>query len=72
VQTAGFRAKGITVSWQAPEAVIGRADLDDESRMVLFADPAALVDYELADKEVTAIKSIDAERLDACASILRR
>ena len=60
------------MSRQVLESIIGRAILDEEFRLALFADPdAALVGYELTDIEVGAIKSIDAESLDACAAILR-
>lgn len=55
------------MSRQVLEAVIGRAILDEEFRLALFADPeAALVEYELTEVEMVAIKSVDAESLDAC------
>ena len=50
------------------EAVIGRAIVDQEFRMELFANPtAALAGYELSDTEVAALWSVDAESLDGCA-----
>lgn len=50
------------------EAVIGRAIVDQEFRMELFADrAAALAGYELTEAEVAALRSVDAESLDACA-----
>jgi hypothetical protein len=56
------------MSWQALEAVIGRAILDEGFRLALFADPeAALTGYELTEDELKALKSVDAETLDACA-----
>ena len=58
----------VIVSQQALEAVIGRAILDQAFRMALFADPeAALADYQLSEGEFAALKSVDAEALDACA-----
>ena len=55
------------------EAVIGRAILDQEFRMALFADPtAALAGYELTEAEVAALRSVDAESLDACGNWLTR
>jgi len=52
------------------EAVIGRAILDQEFRMELYANPTAtLAGYELTEAEVTALRSVDAESLDACGSI---
>jgi hypothetical protein len=55
------------------EAVIGRAIVDQEFRMELFAHPtAALAGYELSEMEVAALRSVDAESLDACAGIGRR
>lgn len=57
------------MSQQALQAVIGRAILDVEFRFALFADPeAALADYELTASELTALKSVDAEILDACGN----
>ena len=54
------------------EAVIGRAVTDEAFRLLLFADPdAALAGYELTQAEVVALKSVDAERVDACAAMLR-
>lgn len=55
------------------EAVIGRAILDQEFRMELFADrAAALAGYQLTEAEVTALRMVDAESLDACGSGLTR
>ena len=55
------------------EAVIGKAILDQEFRMALFADrAAALAGYELTEAEVTALRMVDAESLDACGGIGRR
>lgn len=52
------------------EAVIGRAILDQEFRMVLFSDrAAALAGYELSEAEVAALRSVDAESLEACGGI---
>jgi hypothetical protein len=57
------------VSRQALEAVIGRAILDVEFRTALFADPdSTLVDYQLTAVELAALKSVDAESLDACGA----
>jgi hypothetical protein len=57
----------------ALEAVIGRAILDEEFRLALFADPeAALVEYELTEAEMAALKSVDAESLDGCSNSLGR
>ena len=61
------------MSRQTLEAVIGRAILDEEFRLALFADPeAALVEYELTEDEMAALKLVDAESLDACANGLGR
>ena len=55
------------------EAVIGRAIVDPEFRLALFADPtAALAGYELVKEEIMVLRSVDAESLDACAGIGRR
>lgn len=55
------------------EAVIGRAIVDQEFRIALFANPpAALAGYELTEAEVAALRSVDAESLDACGSGLAR
>lgn len=52
------------------EAVIGRAIVDQEYRMELFANPtAALAGYELTEAEVAALRTVDAESLDGCASM---
>jgi hypothetical protein len=57
------------MSREALEAVIGRAIMDAEFRLALFADPdAALAPYELSEGEVAALKMLDAESLDAFAS----
>jgi hypothetical protein len=62
-----------TVSRKALEAIIGRAVLDDEFRLLLFADPnSVLTGYYLTKAELASVKSVDAESLDACAKILRR
>ena len=61
------------MSRPALEAVLGRTILDEEFRFALFAGPeTALVEYELTEDELAALKSVDAESLDACAAILRR
>lgn len=61
------------MSQQALEAVIGRAILDEAFRLALFAEPeAALVDYELTEDEVAALKRVDAESLDACAYSIKQ
>ncbi len=61
------------MSQQALEAVIGRAIMDEEYRLLLFSDPnAALGDYDLTDAEMTALRSVDAESLDACAHNIGR
>ena len=60
------------MSRQALEAVIGRAILNEQFRLDLFEDPeTALAKYELTEDEVAALKSVDAETLDACADILK-
>jgi hypothetical protein len=57
------------VSRQALETVIGKAVLDVEFRIAFFADPdSALAGYELTEEEVAALKSVDAESLDACGA----
>jgi len=59
------------VSQQALEAVIGRAVIDEEFRLRLFADPEAALDgYALTEGEVAALKRVDAESLEACGSRL--
>jgi hypothetical protein len=61
------------MSREALEAVIGRAVMDAEFRLALFADPdAALAPYELGAGEAAAIKMMDAESLDAFARESRR
>lgn len=53
------------------EAVIGRAIVDQEFRMDLFADrTVALAGYELTEAEVAALRLVDAEGLDACANYI--
>lgn len=55
------------------EAVIGRAIVNQEFRMALFANPlAALAGYELTEAEVAALRLVDAESLDACGGGLAR
>jgi hypothetical protein len=62
-----------SVSRQVLEDVIGRAILDSEFRLKLFADPdSILAGYELTSAELAALKSIDAESLDACADGIGR
>lgn len=59
------------MSRQTLEAVIGRAILDEEFRLALFADPeAALAEYELTADEMVALKWADAESIDVCAVML--
>ena len=61
------------MSREALEAVIGRAVINEEFRLALFADPdAALAGYALTEREVAALKRMDAESLDACAHSIRR
>lgn len=61
------------MSRQALETTVGRAILDVEFRISLFADPdSALANYDLTEVELAALKSIDAEGLDACGAILTR
>jgi len=61
------------MSREALEAVIGRAVIDEEFRLALFADPdAALAGYELTEDELAALKMMDAESLDACAGKVGR
>lgn len=57
------------MSRQALEAIIGKAILDVEFRIALFADPDfALAEYNLTKMERAALKSVDAESLDACGA----
>jgi hypothetical protein len=50
------------------EAVIGRAIVDQEFHMQLFAYPtAALAGYELTEAEVVALRLVDAESMYVCA-----
>lgn len=47
---------------------MGRAIIDTEFRLLLFADPdSALAGYNLTEAELAALKSVDAENMDACA-----
>ena len=56
------------MSRDALEAVIGRAVIDEEFRLALFADPdSALAGYALTDGELAALRTLDAENLDAFA-----
>jgi hypothetical protein len=56
------------MSREALEAIIGRAVIDVEFRLALFADPdSALAGYDLTEGELTALKTLDAESLDAFA-----
>ena len=56
------------MSRDALEAVIGRAVIDEEFRLALFADPdSALAGYELTEAELAALRTLDAENLDAFA-----
>jgi predicted DNA-binding protein (UPF0251 family) len=48
--------------------VIGRAIVDQEFRIALFANPTtALAEYELTEAEMGALRLVDAESLDGCA-----
>ncbi len=48
------------MSQQALEAVVGRAILDEDFRLHLFADPlAALSGYELSAAETAALMSVE-------------
>ena len=59
------------MSQQAVEAVIGKAVLDDEFRKELTADAEkALSAFDLTDAEKAALKSMDAETMDALANTL--
>lgn len=59
------------MSQRALEAIIGRAILDGQFRLALFAEPEeALVEYELIEDETAALKSVDAESIEACAAML--
>lgn len=59
------------MSRQSIEAIIGRAMLDEEFRMALFADPdETLAGYRLTKKERTALSNVDAETLDIFAERL--
>ena len=56
------------MSREALEAVIGRAVIDEEFRVALFADPdSALAGYALTEGELAALRTLDAENLDAFA-----
>jgi hypothetical protein len=55
------------------EGVIGTAILDEEFRLMLFADPeAALGGYELTTDELAALKSVGANCLDGCEQSIER
>ncbi len=59
------------MSKEAVEAVIGKAVLDSEFREALFANPdEALGGYELAEEEIAALKSVDAETMESFAGTL--
>ena len=61
------------MSRQALESVTGRAILDAEFRMALFADPdATLGGYALTEAELKSLKSVDAESLDVCGGSVGR
>ncbi len=61
------------MSREALEAVIGRAVIDARFCLALFADPdATLAGYELTEGELAALKTLDAESLEACESIIAR
>jgi len=61
------------MSRPALEAVLGRTILDEEFRFALFAGPeTALVEYELTEDELAALKSVDAENPDACGEEMGR
>jgi hypothetical protein len=55
------------------EAVIGTAVTREAFRLLLLAEPvASRMNYTLLDKwEQYAVQMIDAERLEACAEVLR-
>lgn len=56
------------MSREALETVIGRAVIDVEFRLALFADlEETLAGYELTERELAALRTIDAESLDAFA-----
>ena len=59
------------MSKEAVETVIGRAVLERDFREALFASPEdALADYDLTSEEVAALKTIDAETMEALAGTL--
>ena len=61
------------MSRQALEAIIGRAVVNEEFRLLLFADPEmALVGYELTEKELAALRKLDAESLEGCNKLIAR
>ena len=61
------------MSRQVLEAVIGRAVLDKDFRVTLFVEPeVALIEYELTEEELAALKKMDAESLDACGETIGR
>lgn len=54
------------------EAVISRAIVDQEFRVELFSNPAAaLAGYDLTEAETAALRTVDAESLDACGNVGR-
>lgn len=56
---------------RALETILGRSILDDNFRILLFADPErALAGYSLTKEERIALLAIDAETLDAFAERL--
>lgn len=59
------------ITKEAVESVIGRAVLEGQFREARFADPdEALGGYELAEEEVSALRAIDAETMEALAGTL--
>lgn len=61
------------MSKKSLESILGRALLDEDFRMKLFADPdRALVGYRLTNNERMAIANVDAETLDVFAERLRK
>ena len=59
------------MSKESVESVIGKAMLDTEFRELLLSDPdQALSVFDLTDAEKVALKSMDAETMDALANTL--
>jgi hypothetical protein len=59
------------MSKEAVESVIGRAMVDERFRAAIFANPdEAYRAYDLTEEEVAALKSIDAETVEAMAGTL--